>query len=243
MGRAHKRDQLRQQLLALIQQNVEGGRLPPERELSQRLEVARETLRSALRELEAEGLLQSRHGAGTFVTGPPVIKRPQLNSFSEEMRGRGLVPSSRLLSALTVAAGAKQAHKLELVPGSPLLEIRRLRLASQQPMALETSYLALGRLPGFEVKDLGSGSLYQLLEQRCGVQIRSAVQRLHATVLNEDEARLLEVPAFSPSLLIERTTLSSRGEPIEFAKSLYRGDRYRFEMSVMRNPPADNGAG
>ena len=235
MGRADKRDQLRQQLLALIEQNAEGGRLPPERELSRRLQVARETLRRAFRELEAEGLLQSRHGAGTFVTGPPVVKRPQLNSFSEEMRARGLVPSSRLLGVVTVAAGAKLAQKLELMPGSPLLQIRRLRLASEQPMALETSYLAQGRLPGLEVADLGSGSLYELLQKRCGVQIRSAVQRLHATVLNEEEARLLEVPAFSPSLLIERTTLSSRGEPIEFAKSLYRGDRYRFELSVVRD--------
>jgi GntR family transcriptional regulator len=229
-------------LLGLIEQRGEGGQLPPERELSQHLQVARETLRRALGELEAEGLLQSRHGAGTFVTGPPVVKRPQLNSFSEEMRARGLVPSSRLLSAATVMAGAKLAQRLELMPGSPLLEIRRLRLASEQPMALETSYLAQARLPGLAVDDLGGGSLYQLLEERCGVQIRSAVQRLHATVLDEDEARLLGVPAFSPSLLIERTTLSSRGEPIEFAKSLYRADRYRFELSVTRDLPSDRSA-
>ena len=234
MGRALKRDQLRQQLLALIQHNADGGRLPPERALSERFDVARETLRRGLRALEAEGLLERRQGAGTFVASPPVVKRPQLHSFSEEMRARGLVPSSRLLSAGSIAAGAKLAQKLELVPGSPLLQIRRLRLANEQPMALETAYLAQSRLPGLDVAELGSASLYALLEQRCGVQIRSAVQRLHATVLNEDEARLLGVPAFSPSLLIERTTLSARGEIIEFAKSLYRADRYRFELSVVR---------
>ena len=66
------------------------------------------------------------------------------------------------------------------------------------------------------------------------MQIRSANQQLQATVLNEEEAELLEVPAFSPSLLVERITLSSKGEVVEYGKSLYRADRYRFELNVVR---------
>lgn len=234
MDRAQRREQLRQNLLSLIQQNVDGGRLPPERELSERFDVARETLRRCLRELESEGLLERKQGAGTFVSGQPVVKRPQLISFSEDMRARGLVPSSELLSTAIIAAGAKLAQKLKLVPGSPLLEIRRLRMANDEPMALETVYLAQARLPGFELAELKTGSLYELLERLYGVQIRSANQQLQATVLNEEEAELLEVPAFSPSLLVERITLSSKGEVVEYGKSLYRADRYRFELNVVR---------
>jgi GntR family transcriptional regulator len=235
MDRAQKREQLKQNLLALIQQNADGGRLPPERELSERFDVARETLRRCLRELEAEGLLERKQGAGTFVSGQPVVKRPQLISFSEDMRARGFTPSSELLSTTTIAAGAKLAQKLKLVPGSPLLEIRRLRMANDEPMALETVYLAQARLPGFDPASLKSGSLYELLDKHYGVQIRSASQQLQATVLSEEEAEMLEVPAFSPSLLVERITLSTKGEVVEYGKSLYRADRYRFELNVVRD--------
>ena len=235
MDRAQKRTQLKQNLLALIQQNADGGRLPPERELSERFEVARETLRRCLRELEVEGLLERKQGAGTFVSSQPVVKQPQLMSFSEDMRARGLLPSSELLGTRTVAAGAKLAQKLKLVPGSPLLEIRRLRMANDEPMALETVYLAQALLPGFNPEQLASGSLYELLDKLYGVQIRSASQQLQATVLSEEEAEMLEVPAFSPSLLVERITLSTQGEVIEYGKSLYRADRYIFELNVVRS--------
>lgn len=237
MDRTQKRKQLRQQLLALIEENGGGGRLPPERELSERFEVARETLRRSLHELEKEGLLQRRQGAGTFVSGQPVLKQPQLLSFSEEMRERGLTPSSELISARQIAAGAKLAQRLRLVPGSPLLELRRLRMANDEPMALETVYLSQALLPGLEPQDLAQGSLYEILERQFGLTIRSASQQIQATVLSEEEADVLDVPAFSPALLIERTSLSSSGEILEYAKSLYRADRYRFEIQVQRQPP------
>jgi GntR family transcriptional regulator len=232
--RALRRQQLKSQLQELIQQNA-GGRLPPERELSERFSVARETLRRALRELEEDGLLERRQGAGTFVSGQSVVKQLQLMSFSEDMRERGLVPSSEILSVHQLGANAKLAQKLKLAPGSPLLELRRLRFADDEPMALETVYLVRSRIPEVDPEALKQGSLYDLL-QRAGIQIRSATQQVQATVLSEDEADLLEVPPFSPSLLVERLVLTQGGEIVEFARSLYRADRYRFEVNVMRAP-------
>lgn len=234
MERATKRAQLKQNLLALIRQGGDGAQLPPERELSERLDVARETLRRCLRELELEGLLQRRQGAGTFVSGQPVIKQPQLLSFSEDMQARGLTPSSEVLSLRTLGATAKIAQKLQLPPGSPLLEIRRLRMANDEPMALETVYLSKTLVADLELSQLTSGSLYALLSSHFGIQLRSAAQEIQATVLTEEEAEILEVPAFSPSLLVARVTLSSSGQAIEYAKSLYRADRYRFEVNVER---------
>jgi len=234
LPRTDKRQKLRQGLLALIAQHAAGARLPTERELSERFEVARETLRHCLRELEDEGVLHRRQGAGTFVSAQPVVKEARLMSFSEEMRQRGLVPSSRLLSCGTVQAGAKLAHRLMVMPGSAVVEIRRLRLASQEPMALESSYLAAERVPGFDPAVLERGSLYELLEQRWGLQLRGARQQIEATVLSREEAELLGVPPFFPALVIERTSTSTTGEVIEYAKSLYRADRYRFEINVSR---------
>jgi GntR family transcriptional regulator len=232
--RALKRQQLKEQLLALVQQHS-GGRLPPERELSERFSVARETLRRCLRELEQDGLLERKQGAGTFVSGQPVVKQLHLKSFSEEMRERGLVPSSEVLGVTELGANAKLAQKLKLTPGARLIELRRLRLANDEPMALETVYLVKGRVPEIDAERLKSGSLYELLQQ-AGIVIRSGVQQVQATVLNEEEADLLEVPPFSPSLLVERLVLGQGGEIVEFARTLYRADRYRFEVNVMRAP-------
>lgn len=237
--RALKRQQLKEQLLTLVQQHS-GGRLPPERELSERFSVARETLRRCLRELEQDGLLERKQGAGTFVSGQPVVKQLQLMSFSEDMRERGLIPSSEVLGVTELGANAKLAQKLKLTPGAALLELRRLRFANDEPMALETVYLVKGRVPEIDAERLKSGSLYELLQQ-AGISIRSAVQQVQATVLSEEEADLLEVPPFSPSLLVERLVLSHAGEIVEFARTLYRADRYRFEVNVMRAPQSQLG--
>jgi len=236
--RSAKQEQLRRDLLRLVEQSADGERLPPERELARRLAVARETLRGAMQALEDEGLLHRRRGSGTFVVAQAWVKPFQLRSFSEDMRERGLQPSSRLLSAREVAADASLAHKLRLSPGALLHEVRRLRLADRMPMALETAYLPVQRLPGFEAQVLAEHSLYDLLARRYGIQMRAAEQQIQATVLTPEEARLLDVAPHSAALLVERAVQSAAGEPIEFCKTLYRADRYRLEVEVLRSVSA-----
>ncbi len=241
VDRAQKREQLQRSLQALLQQAGEGMRLPPERELAAQLGVARETLRRALRALQSEGQLQRRQGAGTFVSGQGWVKPLLLRSFSEDMRLRGLVPSSEILSAGTVRADVKVAQMLKLAPGSPVLEVRRLRLASSEPMALELACLPLERIPGFDAACLATESLYEVLERDHGIQIRNAAQEIGATVVTEDEARQLNVAPFSPALLVERQVVTREGVVIEFGKSLYRADRYRFEVNVGRPTAPEDG--
>lgn len=243
LDRAARREQLRRGLQAVLQQTGDGMRLPPERELAERLGVARETLRRALHELQGEGVLQRRQGAGTFVAGQSWVKPLVLRSFTEDMRERGLVASSSVLSATVVRADAKVALKLKAVPGSPVWFIRRLRLASGEPMALEEAWLRQALLPGFDPARLASQSLYDLLHQHHGIEVRNAAQEIQATVLNEDEAALLDVAPFSPALMVERQVFSQAGEPVEFGKSLYRADRYRFEVNVGRAAGADESGG
>jgi len=243
LDRAARREQLRRGLQAILQQTGDGMRLPPERELAERLGVARETLRRLLEELQGEGVLQRRQGAGTFVAGQNWVKPLLLRSFTEDMRERGLVASSSVLSANVVRADAKVALKLKAVPGSPVWFIRRLRLASGEPMALEEAWLCQALLPGFDPACLATRSLYEVLHQRHGILVRNAAQEIQATVLTEDEAALLNVAPFSPALMVERQVFSQAGEPVEFGKSLYRADRYRFEVNVGRAVAADEGGG
>lgn len=241
MDRATKREQLQRNLLALVQQAGEGVRLPPERELAAQMGVARQTLRRALDELEGEGLLARRQGAGTFVNPQGWVKPLVLRSFSEDMRSRGLVPSSSLLGTGLQRADAKVALKLKVAPGTAVFEVRRLRLASGEPMAIEWACLPQHRLPGFDPAALATQSLYEVLEREYGIQIRNAAQEIGATVVTEQEAELLDVAPFSPALLVERQVLALDGEPIEYGKTLYRADRYRFEVNVGRAAP-DEGA-
>ena len=239
--RATRRDQLKRGLQAILQQTGDGMRLPPERELAERLGVARETLRRALAELQTDGVLQRRQGAGTFVAGHSWVKPLVLRSFTEDMRERGLVASSSVLSVAAVRADAKVAHKLKAIPGSPVWHIRRLRLASGEPMALEEAWLRRALLPGFDPRSLDTQSLYEVM-QRHGIVVRNAAQEIQATVLTEDEAVLLDVAPFSPALLVERQVFSQAGEVVEFGKSIYRADRYRFEVNVGRAITLDEGA-
>jgi GntR family transcriptional regulator len=233
-SREQKRDHLRRNLEALLQQAGGGSRLPPERELADQLGVARETLRRALQVLQEEGLLERRQGAGTFVAGHSWLKPLELRSFSEDMRERGLVPSSEILHAGVRRADAKVALKLKAVPGSDVFEVRRLRLASHEPMALEHAWLPCARLPGFDPAVLATQSLYDVLARDFGLHIRNAAQEIQATVVSEEEAALLDVAPFSPALLVERVVFANDGEPLEYGKSLYRADRYRFEVNVGR---------
>ena len=235
MRRSAKQERLRRELMQLVEQSADGARFPPERDLAARLGGARETLRAAMNALQAEGLLQRRQGSGTYVVAQAWVKPFQLRSFSEDMRERGLQPSSRILSTRQVPADAKLAHKLRLSPGALLHEVRRLRLADRMPMALETAYLPALRLPGFDPQALAEQSLYELLAVRYGIHMRAAAQQIQATVVTQDEARLLDVAPFSPALLVERAVQSSTGEPIEYGKSLYRADRYRLEVEVLRS--------
>ncbi|PSL02516.1 GntR family transcriptional regulator [Haloactinopolyspora alba] len=229
---------IRDEILDLVAELGVGDALPPERALAPRFGVSRMTLRRAVEELVREGRLVRRQGAGTFVAGPKIAQGLAVSSFSEDMRHRGAVPSSRTLDIDDVLAGAPLGRRLEISPGEEVLRVVRLRLADDAPMAVETLHVPRSIAPGLDGEMLADGSFYELLQDVYGVAIASGVQTIEATVTDEVESDALEVPLHSPAFLFERISRDGDGRVVEFVRSVYRGDRYQFRVDLQPTRPA-----
>lgn len=207
-----------------------GDAIPSERELMVRFEVSRTTVRTAITELVNDGVLQRRHGKGTFVAEQRVTSRLHLASFSEDMDRRGLRAASSVLRAEEVPADTVVAEALGVALGASCARIERLRFAGGRPMAHEIAHYALHRLPGLLDEDL-TGSIYGILRDRYRLPPDDGEQLLWSEPASEPRTRLLEVAAGSPLLAFQRSTYSRRS-PIEYTTSWYRGDRYLLTMRL-----------
>jgi len=223
-----KQDETRERVRDLMEALEVGEAIPSERQLTAVLGVSRLTVRAAIDELVRDGYLDRRHGSGTYVTEPKIAQPLTLTSFSEEMRRRGMVPGSRTLELAVTPAGARMARRLQVSPEEPLLRVRRLRLADDEPMALEVLHIPQALVPGLSRSDLENRSFYELLQERYEIVIGSGTQTIEPTVTSEEESEALGVPLHTPAFLFERTTVSESGRIVEFVRSVYRGDRYRL---------------
>jgi GntR family transcriptional regulator len=228
-----KQSHTRQHVLDLIEQLGVGTAIPSERQLSADLGVSRLTLRAALDDLAREGYLVRRRGSGTYVQHPKISQELTITSFSDDMRRRGMVPGSRTLSMSTILAGARLGRSLNVSPSEQIVVVKRLRLADGESMAIETLHIPEALVPGLTPKAL-TGSFYDLLRDRYGVQIAEGIQAIEPTVTNEEESEVLGVPLHSPAFLFERTSRDDAGRTVEFVQSVYRGDRYRIVTELSR---------
>jgi len=222
-----KQSAARQQVLELIERLGVGTAIPSERQLSADLGVSRLTVRAALDDLAREGYLVRRRGSGTYVQQPKISQQLTMTSFSEDMRRRGMAPSSTTLSLTRQLAGPRLGRFLNVSPGDDVVVVKRLRLADGVSMAIETLHIPASVVPGVEPRDL-EGSFYELLQTRYEIEIASATQTIEPTVTNEEESAVLEVPLHSPAFLFERTSRDLSGRTLEFVHSIYRGDRYQI---------------
>ena len=228
---------LREILEALVSSLGPGAPLPSERLLAERYRIARMTVRTEIDRLVTEGLVYRLHGRGTFVAEPRVAQAMMFSSFSEDMRVRGMEPGSLVRSQELIEAGPFLAAALRIRPGDPVAEFERLRTADGTPMALERVYLPAGRLPGIEQADLANESLFELLGNRYGLDLRDADQRVVAVQIEDDEAELLGVEVGAPGLLFYTLARAGDGTPAYYATSLFRADRYEIELRQTRAAP------
>ena len=204
-----------------------GQRFWPEGAIAQKLGVSKMTVRQAFQVLRADGLLVVAKGKPPVVGSGRVLKDfRELRGFTEEMRLRGLVPSSRSLAIDVIPADFEVAGSLELAEGESVFRIKRLRLASGEPVGIETTHLPARLFPCLEEQDLERDSLYRIIETNYGVRLDRSEEQLQAVPAEAEDARLLGIRRGFPLFLMRRRVYSADGTAIEYGISRFRGDRY-----------------
>lgn len=234
-GPVAKHIQLSRALARRVAEELSSGQtVPSERELMAEYGLSRATVRRAVEALIADGLLQRVPAKGTFVVEPRVESQLHLASFTQDMRRRGFTPRTLLVSCAEQVPTAEAARALEMAQDQTAWHISRIRLADDQPIAVETGWYPTATFPGLEREDL-TGSLYEIFAQRYGCTIDSAGQTLWGETADRTVARQLQATTSTPLLVFQRTS-SAQGKPLEYVTSRYRGDRYQVHMELSSQP-------
>ncbi len=216
-----------------------GARLPSDAELCAEFGVSRMTARNAMQRLAEDGLIARQPGRGSFVAEPPAHRRAnRLMTFSQEMRRAGRVPSSRMLTRVIRPSSTEEAASLDIPPREPVVHLRRLRQADDQPIALESTVLIGACADAVMTADLVHGSLHETLG-RAGIVLRRGTGTIAAAAATAEDARLLEVRTGDPLLVERRVIADGHGRRIEATESRYSAHRYA--LVVQFDVEAPNG--
>jgi GntR family transcriptional regulator len=221
---------IEQEILEQIQSGVlkPGDQLPSEAELAECHGVSRITAKRALDDLVQQGRAFRQQGRGTFVARARIREISGFRSFSEDIRARGLEPSSRILALKEILPEDEIRTWLHLGEGEHAFLLKRIRYADQDPVAIELAYLPTRICPTLAREDLAKGSLFEILKSRFGIIPTWADSEIEAREATREEARLLGIKPKRPVLAARRITFSANYDVIECVESVYRGDRFTF---------------
>ena len=220
------------------------GRLPTEAELGRQYRVSRLTVRSALRRLEEDGLIERLRARGTFVRREAlnkVVRDHDHLSLEEDLRRHGRDLAIEVLALEETEAPPFVTEGLQLVPHSRVVRVRRLGRINNEPLWLERRYypLALGLKLSKEI--LSGISVNELIQQVLGVRVKSARIRLDAAVATGDEAKQLQVAKGHPLLISQQVSYDAHGRAFQLMRSAFRGDRYAVTLTLPESVTANRG--
>jgi GntR family transcriptional regulator len=208
-----------------------GDMLPTEEQLQDQYKLSRTTVRQALKELEIEGLISRHRGRGTFVSRPKISHSPDPRfNLTAYLSEQGMRPGWRVLSAGWVRVTAEVAERLAVESDLQLYQLRRLRLANDEPIGYHIAHVipALGQAIDESRLDQG-GSLDYL--RATGQLDQSLANRTIEAILASDEvAKHLNIAKGNPILMIRRRVFNAEGMPVENMRAMYRGDRFQYRV-------------
>lgn len=227
------------QLRTVIQQKIEHGelkpndRLPSEEAIASHYKVSKITVRQALLELDDAGLVKRYQGRGTFVTKERVEQGPRkLSSFTAEMKLRGLNASSKVLDQRVIRGDKHLAAKLEIGDYEEIFVLKRLRLASGEPMGIQTAHIPLALVPGIENERFADASLYKVFQRIYHLRPATARETHFAVAVGQEDADILGLNVGEPALAAERFTRLSNGCLLEYVESVMAAERYKIVLQL-----------
>ena len=227
-------DALREQITS--GQLAPGARLISEVALAQRLEISRPTLREAMRILAREGFIDIKHGVGAFVADEQRLiwsRLDSIRSFTDLIRSVGGKPGDRRVTVQRTTAPKDVAEAIEIAPQTPVCLIKRVRLIDGAPLAVANEYIPLaGQTEDFgRLKAFAGGSLFKFLGERCGVTLARSNVVIAAVRADAERARLLEVRAGTPLLLLRETHYDPAGKSVLFTVNHHNSNLVQFTLT------------
>lgn len=227
-----KYEQLSSAMKDAISQSIlqPGAGLPAERVLSKNLGLSRITVRKAIDQLADDGLVVRRHGARTSVAERVKKQISNLIGFSEEIRMRGMVPSTRVLEIVSTTPTAREREKLELGRSEEVVVVKRVRLANNRPIALERAVVPLAIVKSC---DAIGNSLYATLDA-VGASPDRGIQRIFPAKLSAEESVVMETQENTLVLMVERLCYTAENLPVEFTVTKYNAGVFDFTNELQR---------
>lgn len=211
-----------------------GERLPSERQMAEELGASRMTARQALKLLEKRGLVETRVGRGAFVAHLQIEQQlSTLTGFTEDMQRGGRTASSIVLDAGIGVADSETADALGLAEGAAVHRLVRVRMADSEPVGIEKTEIPLELAPGlFDRADFRTASLYRVLRDIYRLYPTFAEQGLRSAHPDAASAAALGISLQSPVLILTRRTLDATRRPLEYVRSIYRGDCFVMRANL-----------
>lgn len=214
---------------------VPGGELPTERELTELFGASRMTIRQAISNLVHKGVLYRIPGRGAFVSKEVIEKKLEIESFSEDMRKRGLTPGSNVIQFEKINPSDEVREKLQLSEGEKIYFLNRLRLADNEPIAIEYCYLPEKFFPNITKYNMVNCSLYTIMKEEYNIHFNYMKQSVKAGNLSRNDAEKLLGKSKGVGLFSERMVYNIEEVPVEYTKTIYNADRYSFNMTLFSN--------
>src|SRR5215467_10385238 len=217
----------------------EGDQLPSEAQLMGHYGVARMTIRSALRLLEAEGLITAEHGRGVYVRARPPVRRLASDRFAQrhrkegkaafniEAEQHGATPQVDMISVTETTPPAEVADRLQLGDDSPVLVRSRRYLLDGRPVETAVSYIPADLARGTPITDPnpGPGGIYARLEEQDHT-LERFTEEVAARMPTPEEARRLALPPGVPVFRLVRTAYDLDGRAVEVCDTVMSAEAY-----------------